>query len=148
MSRKLPILLTPLIGEVTNRLQKAVFAKENVETYFLEFDDERSGNFEPLRFVPKNKNVVLGLVTSKKPQLEDKGEVKKRIQEAAKYVDLERLSLSSAVWLCIYRRGEHSYRRRPVEEDAAGTGNLKRSVGVSSFFILQKNQESGSIAHS
>ena len=73
---------------------ESLFAKENVETYFLEFDDERSGNFEPLRFVPKNKKVVLGLVTSKKPQLEDKEEVKKRIKEAAKYVDLERLSLS------------------------------------------------------
>nr|WP_320021443.1 5-methyltetrahydropteroyltriglutamate--homocysteine S-methyltransferase [uncultured Draconibacterium sp.] len=73
---------------------ESLFVKENVETYFLEFDDERSGNFEPLRFVPENKKVVLGLVTSKKPQLEDKEEVKKRIEEAAKFVDLKRLSLS------------------------------------------------------
>ena len=73
---------------------ESLFVKENVETYFLEFDDERSGNFEPLRFVPENKKVVLGLVTSKKPQLEDKEEVKKRIEEATKFVDLKRLSLS------------------------------------------------------
>ncbi len=73
---------------------ESLFAKENVETYFLEFDDERSGNFEPLRFVPKDKKVVLGLVTSKTPQLEEKETIKSRILEAAKYVDLERLSLS------------------------------------------------------
>lgn len=73
---------------------ESLFAKENVETYFLEFDDERSGNFEPLRFVPENKKVVLGLITSKKPQLEDKEIIKKRIFQASQYVDLERLALS------------------------------------------------------
>ncbi|MDC7125200.1 MAG: 5-methyltetrahydropteroyltriglutamate--homocysteine S-methyltransferase [Spirochaetales bacterium] len=71
-----------------------LFGKENVETYFLEFDDERSGNFEPLRYLSDSKEVVLGLVTSKRPQLEDKEEIKKRINEAAKYVPLERLALS------------------------------------------------------
>lgn len=73
---------------------ESLFAKENVETYFLEFDDERSGGFEPLRFVPNNKKVVLGLITSKRPQLEDKEIIKKRILEAAQYVDLDRLALS------------------------------------------------------
>ena len=71
-----------------------LFGKENVESYFLEFDDERSGNFEPLRFLDNSKKVVLGLVTSKRPQLEDKEAIKKRIFEAAEYVPLERLSLS------------------------------------------------------
>jgi len=74
---------------------ESLFAKENVETYFLEYDDERSGDFEPLRFVPKDKKVVLGLVTSKTPQLEEKETIKSRILEAAKYIDLERLSLST-----------------------------------------------------
>ncbi len=71
-----------------------LFGKEDVETYFLEFDDERSGNFEPLRFLDSSKKVVLGLVTSKRPQLEDKETIKKRIREAAEYIPLERLSLS------------------------------------------------------
>lgn len=63
--------------------------------YFLEFDDARSGSFEPLRFVPAGKRVVLGLVTSKKPELEDKDELKRKIQEATKYVDLDDLALST-----------------------------------------------------
>jgi 5-methyltetrahydropteroyltriglutamate--homocysteine methyltransferase len=75
-------------------MAESLFAKENVETYFLEFDDDRSGGFEPLRFVPKNKKVVLGLITSKKPQLEEKETIKKRILEASQYVDLDRLALS------------------------------------------------------
>jgi len=73
---------------------EALFSELNVDGYFLEWDDERSGGFEPLRFVPKNKKVVLGLVTSKKPQLEGKDELKRRIDEAAHYVPLEQLCLS------------------------------------------------------
>ncbi len=71
-----------------------LFGKENVESYFLEYDDERSGNFEPLRFVSGAKKVVLGLITSKNSRLEDKEVIKNRIREASKYVPLERLSLS------------------------------------------------------
>lgn len=67
---------------------------EDVEAFFLEFDDDRSGNFEPLRFVPEDKQVVLGLVTSKDGKLEDKETVIARINEASQYVPLERLSLS------------------------------------------------------
>ena len=71
-----------------------LFAKENVSAFYLEFDDERSGGFEPLRFVPKDKKVVLGLVTSKSPVLEDKELVISRIHQAEKYVPLENLYLS------------------------------------------------------
>lgn len=71
-----------------------LLGNQNVEAFFLEFDDERSGDFEPLRFVPEEKHVVLGLVTSKDGQLEEKETVVKRIKEASKYVPLERLSLS------------------------------------------------------
>lgn len=60
----------------------------------LQFDDERSGDFEPLRFVSENKKVVLGLVTTKSPVLEEKEQIKKRIQEATKYIPLNRLCLS------------------------------------------------------
>lgn len=71
-----------------------LFAKENVDAYYLEFDDDRSGGFEPLREVSPNKKVVLGLITSKRPELEDKEVIKKRIQEATQYIPLERLCLS------------------------------------------------------
>ena len=72
----------------------ALFNELNVDGYFMEYDDERSGGFEPLRFIPKGKYVVLGLVTSKKPQLEAKGDIKRRIEEAAKYADIDQLCLS------------------------------------------------------
>ena len=71
-----------------------LFAKENVSAYYLEFDDNRSGDFEPLLKVSGDKKVVLGLITSKKAKLEDKELIKARIEEATKYIPLERLCLS------------------------------------------------------
>ena len=71
-----------------------LFAHEDVDTFYLEYDDERSGGFEPLKYVADGKKVVLGLVTSKSPVLEDKATVIARIHEAAKYISLNRLSLS------------------------------------------------------
>ena len=65
-----------------------------VDGYFLEYDDERSGGFAPLRFVPANKTVVLGLITSKFARLEPQRELIQRIEEAASYVPLENLCLS------------------------------------------------------
>jgi 5-methyltetrahydropteroyltriglutamate--homocysteine methyltransferase len=73
---------------------EALFSDLNVDGFFLEFDDERSGGFEPLRFVPKGKMVVLGLVTTKRGELEDADTLKRRIDEAAKYVPLDQLCLS------------------------------------------------------
>lgn len=73
---------------------EALFGRQNVDAYYLEYDSERAGGFEPLQYVSKNKKVVLGLITSKTPELEDKEEVIKRIHEAAQYVDLDRLYLS------------------------------------------------------
>lgn len=72
----------------------ALFGQLNVDGFFLEYDDERSGGFEPLRFVPKGKMVVLGLVTSKRGALEDKDALKRRIDEAARFVPLEQICLS------------------------------------------------------
>ena len=71
-----------------------VFAKENVDALLLEYDDERSGGFLPLQKVSEDKKVVLGLITTKSPVLEDKEKVIARIHEAAKYVPLDRLYLS------------------------------------------------------
>lgn len=72
-----------------------LFGEENVNAYFLEFDDERSGGFAPLAKVSGEKKVVLGLITTKSPVLEDKQLVIDRIHDAAKYIPLERLYLSS-----------------------------------------------------
>ena len=67
----------------------------DIDGYFLEYDTDRAGGFEPLRFVPKGKKqVVLGLVTSKSGTLEKKDDIKRRIDEAAKYVDIDQLCLS------------------------------------------------------
>jgi 5-methyltetrahydropteroyltriglutamate--homocysteine methyltransferase len=73
---------------------EALFNELAVDGFFLEYDDERSGGFAPLRFVPPGKQVVLGLVTTKRPQLEDKDALKRRIEEASRYVPLDQLCLS------------------------------------------------------
>jgi 5-methyltetrahydropteroyltriglutamate--homocysteine methyltransferase len=65
-----------------------------VDGFFLEYDDARSGGFEPLRFVPEGKLVVLGLVTTKRGELEDKDLLKRRIEDASRFVPLEQLCLS------------------------------------------------------
>jgi 5-methyltetrahydropteroyltriglutamate--homocysteine methyltransferase len=73
---------------------EALLAEMKLDAYFLEYDDERSGDFRPLRFLPKGKIVVLGLVTTKVGTMESKDALKRRIDEAAKYVPLEQLALS------------------------------------------------------
>jgi 5-methyltetrahydropteroyltriglutamate--homocysteine methyltransferase len=71
-----------------------LFNEIDIDAYFMEYDGDRAGGFEPLRFVPKGKMVVLGLVTSKIGTLESKDAIKRRIDEAAKFVALEQLCLS------------------------------------------------------
>jgi 5-methyltetrahydropteroyltriglutamate--homocysteine methyltransferase len=73
---------------------EALFGDLGVDGFFLEYDDERSGGFEPLRFVPRDKVVVLGLVTSKRGELESKDDLKRRIEEASRYIDVDQLCLS------------------------------------------------------
>jgi 5-methyltetrahydropteroyltriglutamate--homocysteine methyltransferase len=73
---------------------EALFSELAVDGFFLEYDDERSGGFEPLRFVPKDKLVVLGLVTTKRGALESKDTLKRRIEEASRFVPLDQLCLS------------------------------------------------------
>jgi 5-methyltetrahydropteroyltriglutamate--homocysteine methyltransferase len=75
-------------------VQEILFNKINVHGYFMEYDDERAGTFEPLRLLPKGKHVVLGIVTTKTGKLEGKDALKRRIDEAAKYADLDQLCLS------------------------------------------------------
>jgi 5-methyltetrahydropteroyltriglutamate--homocysteine methyltransferase len=73
---------------------EALFNELQVDGFFLEYDDERSGGFEPLRFVPKGKYVVLGVITSKRATLEHKDDLKRRIEQAAKFVPMEQICLS------------------------------------------------------
>jgi 5-methyltetrahydropteroyltriglutamate--homocysteine methyltransferase len=84
-----------------------------VDAFFMEFDTERAGGFEPLRFVPKGKKVVLGLVSSKTPQLESKDHLKRRIDEAARYVALEDLCLSPQ---CGFSSTHHGNKLTPDEQ--------------------------------
>jgi 5-methyltetrahydropteroyltriglutamate--homocysteine methyltransferase len=73
---------------------EALFGELEVDGFFLEYDDARSGGFEPLRFVPEDKLVVLGLVTTKRGELESKDLLKRRIEEASQYTAVEQLCLS------------------------------------------------------
>ncbi|NUR06453.1 MAG: 5-methyltetrahydropteroyltriglutamate--homocysteine S-methyltransferase [Nocardioidaceae bacterium] len=104
---------------------EALFSQLAVDGFFLEYDDERSGGFEPLRFVPPGKLVVLGLVTTKRGALEDKDVLKRRIDEAAQYVPVEQLCLSpqcgfsSTVEGNVLTRDEQLAKLRLVVETAA-----------------------------
>jgi 5-methyltetrahydropteroyltriglutamate--homocysteine methyltransferase len=75
-------------------VQEILFNKIKVHGFFMEYDSERAGGFEPLRMLPKDRQVVLGLVTTKSGRLEPKDEIKRRIDEAAKFVSLDQLCLS------------------------------------------------------
>ncbi|HEX7082400.1 MAG TPA: 5-methyltetrahydropteroyltriglutamate--homocysteine S-methyltransferase [Gammaproteobacteria bacterium] len=96
-----------------------IFNEMDVDGFLLEYDDERSGDFAPLRFVPKDKRVVLGLVSTKRSELEDKDEIKRRIDEASKYVPLEQLCLSPQCGFASVSEGNR------ISEDAE-----KRKLGL------------------
>jgi 5-methyltetrahydropteroyltriglutamate--homocysteine methyltransferase len=73
---------------------EVIFNEVDVDGFFLEYDDERSGDFSPLRFVPRGKQIVLGLITSKRGELEDRDVIRRRVEEAARYIELDQLCLS------------------------------------------------------
>jgi 5-methyltetrahydropteroyltriglutamate--homocysteine methyltransferase len=81
------------------------FTKLNVDRFLLEYDTERAGGFEPLRFMPKNKMVVLGLISSKEPDLESIDEMRRRVDEASKYVPVENLAISPQCGFASTMRG-------------------------------------------
>ena len=114
---------------------EALFSELDVDGFFLEYDDERSGGFEPLRFVPEGKLVVLGLVTTKRGELESKDELKRRIDEASQYVPLDQLCLSpqcgfsSTVEGNALTQDEQVAKLRLVVETAAGGLGLGGSWG-------------------
>ncbi len=92
-----------------------VFRRTRFQRFLLEYDDERSGGFEPLREVPDDRTVVLGLVTTKKPALEGKDELMRRIAEAARFVPLERLALSPQ---CGFASTEEGNLLTPADQEA------------------------------
>jgi 5-methyltetrahydropteroyltriglutamate--homocysteine methyltransferase len=87
------------------RIAEKSFSRMEVDAFFLEFDSERAGGFEPLRFVPKGKRVVLGLVSTKIPALEDKDALKRKIDAAARFVPLENLSISPQCGFASHEKG-------------------------------------------
>lgn len=93
----------------------AVFSRTKFQRFLLEYDDERSGGFEPLKNVPEDRTVVLGLVTTKKPALEKKDELKRRIDAASKYVPMERLALSPQ---CGFASTEEGNLVTPTDQEA------------------------------
>jgi 5-methyltetrahydropteroyltriglutamate--homocysteine methyltransferase len=92
-----------------------VFTKSRFHRFLLEYDDQRSGGFEPLRAVPDDRVVVLGLVTTKSPRLESVAEVRARVEEAARLVPLERLALSPQ---CGFASTMEGNRITPAEQQA------------------------------
>jgi 5-methyltetrahydropteroyltriglutamate--homocysteine methyltransferase len=87
------------------RIAEKAFNRLEVDAFFLEYDSERAGGFEPLRFMPKGKRVVLGLVSTKIPALEDKQVLRKKIDAAAKYVPMEHLSVSPQCGFASHEKG-------------------------------------------
>jgi 5-methyltetrahydropteroyltriglutamate--homocysteine methyltransferase len=110
---------------------EALFNELQVDGFFLEYDDARSGGFEPLRFVPKGKRVVLGLVTTKRGALESKDALKRRIDEASRFVPLDQLCPLAAMRLLLHGGGERAHTRGAGGEAAPRGGDGARGVGVS-----------------
>ena len=96
-----------------DRVAETVFNEINVSCFFLEFDDPRSGGFDPLRFMPSHKSAVLGLVSSKTAPLESKDLLKQRLDEATRYVPLDRLAISTQ---CGFSSGAESTLRKGMSE--------------------------------
>ena len=91
---KIGFISWPLAEGGYDPVAERVFNEIKVDALFLEYDTPRAGDFTPLRFFPKDKVLVLGLVSTKTPKLEDADALKRRIEEAAKYVDVDRLCIS------------------------------------------------------
>ena len=88
----------------------------NVDGLFLEYDDQRSGDFEPLKsFKRDDKIVVLGLITSKLPELENPDSIKERIKEASQYIPFRKLSIKSSMWILKYGRRKRINGRGSME---------------------------------
>ena len=102
----------------------------------MEYDTDRAGGFEPLRFVPKNKTVVLGLVTTKTGTLEKKDEIKRRIEQAAKFVDIDQLCLSPQCGFASTEEGNALAEERGMGEAAHDRRDRRRGVGLGTLTVI------------
>ena len=111
-------------------IAEKLFATMAVDRFLLEYDDDRSGTFEPLRLVPREKTVVLGLISSKKPQLENADEIAHRIEEAARYFPHRKSRAKPAMRLCFHHGRKSTHRRRAVGQAAPGGKRCAPRVGL------------------
>ena len=111
-------------------IAETLFGSLRVDRFLLEYDDARSGGFEPLRFVPRGKTVVLGLVSSKQPQLEEPDELVRRVDEASRYVPARAPGAQPAVRLRLDDGGQPHQRGRAVGEAAARGGHGTPDLGL------------------
>ena len=116
-------------GGYDRNCREAVSARLDVDAFLLEYDSDRSGSFEPLRLVPRNKTVVLGLVTTKEAKLESQDELRRRIDEAARYRSARKSGAESAVRLRIGGGGQSAIDRRSVAQAGTGSGDGPQSLG-------------------
>ena len=103
-------------------IAEKLFTTMAVDRFLLEYDDERSGTFEPLRLVPRNKTVVLGLISSKKAQLENADDIARRIEEAARFFPKENLALSPPMRLRLHHGRQSPHGRRTMGQAPPGSG--------------------------
>ena len=114
----------------TSRSPSGLFTSVPVDRFLLEYDDDRAGGFEPLAYMPEDKTVVLGLVSSKTPVLETAGALRQRIDEAAKFIDPDRLALSPQCgFASIAQGGNQLTAGRAVRQAAPGRGHRPRDLG-------------------
>ena len=110
-------------------VQEMLFNQIKVHGFFMEYDTDRAGGFEPLRLVPKDRQVVLGLVTTKTGRLETKDEIKRRIDEAAKYRSARSALPVAAMRLCLDRGGQRLGGGRAMGEAAHDRRGRRGSLG-------------------
>ena len=109
---------------------EALFSGLDVDGFFLEYDDERSGGFEPLRFVPRDKVVVLGLVTTKTGALERKDDLKRRVEDASRFIDVDQLCLSPQCGFASVVEGNDAHLRRADGEAAPRRRDGRGDLGL------------------
>ncbi len=109
---------------------EALFSELEVDGFFLEYDDDRSGGFEPLRFVPKDRLVVLGLITTKSGVLESKDDLKRRIDEASQFVDLEQTLPVAAVRFLFDRGRQQPHVPRRGRQTSTSRRSCRRGLGL------------------
>ena len=117
---------------------EALFGELDVDGFFLEYDDARSGGFEPLRFVPPGKQVVLGLVTTKRGALETKDDLKRRIERGLAVRPRRPALPVAAVRVLLDRRGQHADGRRGDREAAADRRDGRRGLGLGLEEVLDR----------